>query len=261
VKTLKATMTMYRTAFVHAARATGRSLWAAWFLLATFLILHFAAQFLGIAGLVGGFALALIHAVLVGTYLALLEETVNATSRHLRVDDLHGNMGRYFNEVIFVLFIFFLAELPLVLIAPLRPALLVLIPAATIAFNPVPEMIYLSRSEPGLPVLRASMRFVSNNWPEWFGAHMLLWFPVLALGLAGWLHPMEAVDAMGWFGPFFSIVESGILALKVLGTGVAGCTVFGLLFMFSHFFMLFRGYLFKELNTSSRRSRAWQDRF
>src|SRR5678815_3848478 len=64
------------------------------------------------AQMVGGFALGALQAAAVGWYLSLVEIGINGR-RSIRMSDLQEQLGAYFNEVISVLFIFFIAELVL----------------------------------------------------------------------------------------------------------------------------------------------------
>ena len=174
----------------------------------------------------------------------------------------------------FLLFIFWIASMILLPISPTVFTVAGLI--AALAFNPVPEMIYFERSS-SLGLLRDSLRFMQENWPEWIGAHL-----VAFAALLGWIFLVSpgdtwqqagglvVVQVAFMFGPGFGFIMGASVALglgtwlvPVAGTGLVTMSalkvVGGLLMLvFVHFFMLFRGHLYGELAHSSRRGRQWK---
>lgn len=255
---LKATFDLYRESARDAARDLPRSAWAMAFLLLAqvgFLALGGA---LAPGGMAGRFVLGFIHCGLIGWYLALLDITV-VSRRRLRFDDLRGTFGAYFWETMSILFLFYIPQLILSKTAP--DLLLVLVPIAAIVFNTAPEALYQDRTQ-STQLLGDAMRFMQPNWPEWLGAHLLA-----AAALIGWGYALTGVIDNSWlldvaqlFGPFFGFLFAGLHALRLGGVGLAGVlSAFGL-FAFVHFFMLFRGHLYRRLRTSNRRGRAWRAR-
>jgi len=254
---ISATLNLYRDAGSDAFASIRRSLWAIAFLLAGFVLMFASGLALGPAGFAGGFVLFLVHAGLTGWYLSLVEIAV-ATRRSISTQDIRDNVGQYFNDIITVMFIFFLPELLIGL--AYEEALWVLIPAACLAFNPIPEMLYQERAG-GLELIRDSAMFMQQNWPEWIGPHLVAGGLLATLGwsITGIWDPEWMVEAVKMFGPWFGFMQSGYWGLSLGGSFTPqGMGLFALLFVFSHCFMVFRGHLYKRLRTSSRRGRAWK---
>lgn len=255
---LKATLELYQAALIDTGRSMGRSLWATAYLLAAQVAFVGLAVAMGGFGHAGGFVLGFAQAAMIGWYLALLEIAV-VSRRPIRYRDLRDTVGQYFWETISVLFLFFLPELILRFTAP--DLLLILVPIASLVFNPAPEVLYQERTQ-STAALQDAMRFMQQNWPEWLGAHA-----VAGAVLVGWGWALTGrVDASWWpdvvqlFGPFFEFVMAGVLAIRLGGRGVAGIASLLGVFVFVHAFMLFRGHLYRRLRASSRRGRAWQAR-
>jgi hypothetical protein len=122
-------------------------------------------------GMIGGFILGALNALVIGATLSLTEQAVLG-ARRVTWQDVPHSMGQYFWDVISVAFMvwFPLLFLEMGLQAnPYQPLI-----AAAIFFlifvllNPVPEVIYQSRTGSALEVIRESYEFVVENWIEWF---------------------------------------------------------------------------------------------
>lgn len=107
--------------------------------------------------------------------------------------------------------------------------------ALYVFLNPVPELIYQSRTS-GLELLSASYKFIAENWIEWFIPNVVL----LVVGYFLWNLLMALVGGMP--GLLRSFIE-----LFAIGFGLT-------------YGMLFRGFLFAELYGSTRRSREYRYR-
>jgi hypothetical protein len=254
---LKAALKLYQDALTDTSRGLSRSRLGMGFLFVTFIAMIVAMPILGSFGIAGGFALGLMEAWLAGWYLALVEIDVSE-QRTTTLADIRENSGVYLWEVISILFIFFIARL---LLMGVPTVLFIVVPLATILFNPAPEMIYQDRVQ-SVDLLGRSIQFMQENWPEWLGGHILP-FSLLS----AWAYLMHGGWSMSWvlsaltmFGPWFEFINAGTLAFQLGGTGISGLLSFGLSFVFVHAIMLFRGNLYKRLRHSSRRSRAWQAR-
>ncbi len=254
---LRSTFTLYRESAVDAARGLVRGVWGVVALVLAFLVLLVLIVIGQQLGLAGGFLVGIGEAFLAGWYLSLVAIGVLAR-RRIRASDLWDNVGSLFVEVISVLFLFWIARLVLQMSAP--GLLMVVIPVATLVFNPVPEMVYQERSQ-SFALLGDALRFMQHNWPEWLGAQLL---GAAFLALWAWLvlggapDPAAGLDLIQSFGPWFGFIRVGGIALGGLtGGGILGAVV---ILVFTHFFLLFRGHLYRRLAGSSRRSRAWQSR-
>lgn len=272
---VQATLTLWAECAREAARALPRSAWALVSLILGAALVWLASEIMGrvigiggggpavatqTSGFVGGLLVGLINAAAIGWYLALLE-TVVIGRRRARADDLRDLLGALMWDVISVLFVFWIASL---ILGATIPALLpVLVPAATILFNPVPEIIYQQRSGRGMEVLQDAAKFMQTNWPEWLGPHVAA-AGVLALwGLlvgGGGVSITLFLELFGMFGPWFGFLSAPTTALSLLSMDPIAIAAAVLLLLFVHGFMLFRGVLYQRLASSSRRSRAWAAR-
>ena len=253
---LAATLELYRDSLIDAAKGLGRSVWGVVALLIAYVVLTIAVRVGAHLGMAGGFLIGLTEAFTVGWYLSLVGIGVLGR-RRVHLSDLKENVGALFGEVISVLFIFWIAGLLLQLSAP--SLLLVAVPVATLVFNPVPEMVYQERTQ-SIALLGDALRFMQHNWPEWLGAQLLG-----AAFLVGWgwlvfggLDPLLGLQLVESFGPWFGFVHTGSMALTSLRLG--GFVGAALILLFTHFFLLFRGHLYRRLAGSSRRARAWRSR-
>jgi hypothetical protein len=104
---------------------------------------------------------------------------------------------------------------------------LVIVLAAFVFLNAVPELVYVGRHAP-MEVLGESYRFVVENWIEWFPANLVL----LACVAGVFLLPTDP----------YGLVLTVLLGLVL------------------YFVMVVRGLLFQELATSSRRGREFRRR-
>jgi hypothetical protein len=209
-------------------------------------------QLLGRFGFPGGLAIGLAHAACAGSYLFLMEELVLGSGR-VDLTDVTDSVGPYLWDVISVLFLFWIAELLLGALG-LRGLSAVLVLAAFVAFNPVPEVIYQSRSR-SMEALGRSAGFIREAWPEWFAPQIVLLFLVAPL-----LHGGELL-LFRMFGPFFGFLDVGRpLAQAFFGgfahSGMLIWTTISVVLV--HTMMLFRGFLYRELSSGSRRTRAWK---
>jgi hypothetical protein len=105
--------------------------------------------------------------------------------------------------------------------------------ALYILLNPVPELIYQSRTS-GLELLSASYNFIVENWIEWLIPNILL-----AIGGYALLRLFESL--------LFGLQAFIQLFLYSFGLG-----------LFLTYMMTFRGFLFAELHGTTRRSRIYR---
>ena len=186
-------------------------------------------------GLIGGLLLGLGSQACVSSGLYLIENLI--TRKRVDFDDFTRGFMVYLWELLRIAFILWI---------PLQVAAIGLatVPNGTLIFfiikialyillNPVPEFIYQTRTS-GLELLGASYNFIVENWIEWFVPNILL-------------------TVIGYY------------LLGVLGTAVVGLPGFVqlLIYFFGFglcltYFMVFRGFLFAQLNGSTRRSRLYR---
>jgi hypothetical protein len=118
-----------------------------------------------------------------------------------------------------------------------------------VILNPIPEVIYLGRSD-GLGMFQESLDFLRENWLEWFLPLLLL--TILSLGFPlPFMSPLQ-VGQLGF--PFMS--AAGLLTGSIESLF---WNVLGMLLLFA--LMVFRGLLFRALFGSSRRQRIFRSRF
>jgi len=254
---IEATWTLYRDSAADAFKGLGRSVWAVVALLLAYVVLAVAGMIGGRLGIVGGFLVGFVQAGVIGWYLSLVAIGVIGR-RRVQLSDLREHIGSLFIEVISVLFVFFIASLLLRSTSP-QLALIATI-LATLLFNPIPEMVYQERADGGLALLGESLRFMQHNWPEWLGAMVigagfLAGWGVVVFGAVGLTLALTLVQA---FGPFFGFITVGSYALTGLDPLHFGGAL--VLLAFTHWFLLFRGHLYRRLSGSSRRARAWRSR-
>lgn len=272
---IRSTIELFRDAAKDASGNLVRSAVAILGLAVAPILLFVVSALTAPLGLAGGFIYGFLHAGAVGWYLSLVGITITER-RAPSLADVQRNLGTYLWEVISVLFVFWIGSMVLGFVS--STALFLGVIVATLVFNPVPEMIYQERSR-SLELLGEAAKFMQRNWPEWIGAHILPAALLTAWGMlfmgGGWLE--QSLTLFSTFGPFFGFIDTALLPFGVAGgflrmaEQVRSTDVFSafnplqligaiLLIPLLHFVMLFRGFLYRRLRGSSRRSRAWQDR-
>ncbi|WP_447973959.1 hypothetical protein [Nitrospira sp. Kam-Ns4a] len=263
---LRATLALYQGAL----RSTVRSLARGWMIavaVVVFAALMVAATALAAPlGLLGGFILGAVNALLIGATLYLIEQAV-CGARRLTLEDLRTSFGHYFWEVIGVGFVLWIPMMVLDRAVAANPNG-ALIAAAIylllfILLNPAPEVIYQVRPGSPLDVIRESYEFVMDNWIEWFLPLAVVVAPLglsFFFGMTGRLGrgagldfyqvlilPFTLLDA--WLGQLGVPPSLGSILLMVL-TPLAAVAM-----------LVFRGHLFAALHGTSRRQRLFQARF
>jgi hypothetical protein len=258
-----ATLQLYRSAAVETGAAVARSIWALPLLLGGFAVLAVIDAFmlapLAGTGFFAGILRAFVGAAVVGTYLSILEVTVNGANQGLRAIPRH--FGRYALDLLTIVFVLWLIDAVTLTMAPtLRTFVL---PLVALAFNPVPEVVYQSRST-GLDALGDALVFMQESWPEWLGAQipgvavLVLLDLVLYRGFGG----AQLVDHLSAFGPFFGFLWIGARSVQdAIGPApIPGVINTLAVLAVTHFVMLFRGFVFRRLSGTNRRARAWRAR-
>lgn len=223
------TFKIYRQVCLRAATLAGRN----WPVLATLFVyqavLKIAAVLCAPLGIAGGFALSLVRAACLGSFLYLVEMIVRTSK--VSLNDFRNSFGCYLWDVVGIMFLLWVFALvtPAILQLPHGEVfLLFLYIAIFVLFNAVPELIYMGHYSPSA-LLSESYQFIAENWIEWFPATLLA---VLIIG--------------------------GIALVPVGGVAVYGQDAARGLALY--FVMVMRGLLFIELHGSTHRGRAFKYR-
>jgi hypothetical protein len=265
------TLTLYRNAF----RKTGESLVRGWMTIVAVVgfgfLLLLAAQIASPLGMVGGFLLGAVNALLVGATLSLIEQSISH-ARALTLRDILGSVGHYFWDVIGIGFILWLPLMALDLSTQANPFGQLLSYAALLLIflllNPAPEIIYQVRHDSPLEVLKTSYEFVLENWIEWFLPFALILIPII-LSPTG-VQSFFSLSSRVGRGAGLDFSQVLVLPFTILGgwldyVGIPSMISWyiGLLFTppLAVAMLLFRGHLFASLHGVSRRQRRFVSPF
>lgn len=206
-------------------------------------------------GLAGGLIAGLIQIALLTLYYYWLSETVDRQRLHWK--ELIQFDHALFSGIINVGFIFFIVELLVQSFAQSMtsfPLLTLVTFVFSIVFNPVAEVIQQRRGD-GLAALQEAYTFTLENWIEWFVPFVLMLLPWILISPAG---PLAALSQTNPLLPAAPLVWGA----QQVGTYLGGysATLPALLagVVLANWFMIFRALLFRRLNSSSRRKRAYQ---
>lgn len=262
------------TLYLQALKRTGRSLQHGWITIlavigfgALFLL---AVQIVGPLGIAGGFILGAVNALLVGATLSLIEQSITH-ARTLAIRDVFESLGHYFWDVIGVGFVLWLPLVALDMTVQTNPygpllsyAVLLLL---FLLLNPAPEVIYQTRHDSPLEVLKTCYDFVLENWIEWFTPWLLVLVPFL-LSPVGLQAVFDLSRRMGR-GAGLDFLQLLTLPVTILDgwvtylgidSSVSWLVTFLLTPPLAVAILLFRGHLFASLHGSSRRQRAFTSR-
>lgn len=230
-------------------------------------LLNVAHQIAAPLGIVGGFILGAVNALLVGATLSLIEQSIMYT-RTLKPRDIFDSFGHYFWDVIGVGFVLWIPLMALSMVTQTNPNGLFLSYAVMllifILLNPAPEVIYQVRHDSPLDVFKSAYEFVIENWIEWFLPIALLLLPLVAApgGIASFFRLSRragrgaGLDFAQILTLPFTIIESWLSYLGV-ASNVGGLLGLLLTPVLAVCLLLFRGHLFARLSGSSRRQRQF----
>ncbi|MEO8341071.1 MAG: hypothetical protein ABI604_15400 [Nitrospirota bacterium] len=264
---LAETLTLYRNAF----RKTGESLVRGWLTIVAVVgfgfLLLLATQLASPLGMIGGFLLGAVNALLVGATLSLIEQSISHT-RALTIRDILGSVGHYFWDVIGIGFILWLPLMALDLTTQSNPYGQALSYAAFLLIflllNPAPEIIYQVRHDSPLEVLKTSYEFILENWIEWFLPFALILIPTILSPMG--LQSFFSLSSRAGRGAGLDFSQVLILPFTILGSwldyvGIPSSISWyvGLLCTppLAVAMLLFRGHLFASLHGVSRRQRRF----
>jgi len=234
---------VYGALYLQALHKTGEGLRRnAWTLLLPMLLTvgaMLAGMIVAPLGLIGGFVLGFVMAALTASYLYFLSEIVAGSP--VKFEELKQSFGPYLWSVINVLFIFFVVRLAVTLLGGGSAGILMLALTlvAMIAFNALPETLYIRGTYNGLDTLRSSFEFLRDNLLAWAIPNV----PAVALLIFG-LPIINAIVVRALFGVLPMTVVSIVLS------AIAG--------VFIHVAMIFRGHLYKELAGTTHRQRMFR---
>jgi hypothetical protein len=224
-------------------------------------LMGLAAQLLAPLGMVGGFLLGILEALVISSYLYLLSQAV-AGSR-ISLTDLRRNFASLFIEVIGVLFILWIAGYAVGFLARLAADRAAFVMAAyglavAVFLNPVPEIIYQGRA-PGraTELVMASVHFIQQHWIEWFVPNILFGVALVAIAYGG--TALNAETLMTTLPGLFSLQGGYQLAPSLLSGG-RPLWQWPILLALVHYAMVYRGVLFHELASGGWRVRAFRSR-
>lgn len=250
----QATGQMYWLSAVEATKSLRRN----WIIIpasfAASVIFFVAYSLLGGIGFAGGLFIGLLQIALISLYYSWISETINREK--LKLKDIVVFDYSLFSTTISVAFILFIAQF---IISSLINGLgvdwimSILGLAILLLFNALPEVIYVHRYE-GMYALGQAERFTRENWIEWYLPFVVLLAPLIAINPIQVLDMLSGIDALL---PAMPLVHVAFLLFPPYGTGAL---LLGLLVgvSFLNWFMLFRGVLFKELETGTRRQRIYR---
>lgn len=232
---LRVTLWIYATALMRAFDCVRKNLVVSLAPLAYSLVLSAAAMIALPLGILGGFLLGLVSQACISSGLYLVKNIIDSGKTDF--NDFARGFTVYLWDLITISFILWipmrLAGMALATV-PNGPIIYFCIQIALyILLNPVPELIYQSRTS-GLELLGASYNFIVENWIEWLIPNILL-----AIGGYALLRLFESL--------FFGLPAFVQLFLDSFGLG-----------LFLTYMMTFRGFLFAELHGTTRRSRIYR---
>jgi hypothetical protein len=231
---------MYASCLTRAVQGLGKNPWTIFLPMALFAAFLYLARIASHLGIIGGFLIPLIEAAIGSAYLYFVGEIVGRS--RVRMGDLWMAIRSYFWSLINLFFVLWIASLVLGMLVGRSPnggtLLLLFNLAVLIILNAAPEVIYQVGTYGGLATVQRCIQFLQESWIEWF-------LPMIAIGAAYWFVWGRVV-----------LPQLYIHLGYTVGSLVSSVLLGALL----HLVMLFRGFLFQELNGSSHRQRMFKYR-
>ena len=259
---LKATLAMYRDCAVDAAKVLLLNWKLPLMSVAAFIAFMASALVFSRFGMAGGFILGIINIVLLTFYYRWISECVRHTTLSWR--DYFEFSYPLFSAVINTAFVLYIAQFVLGSLTTglnALPLISCVNLGVFVLFNALPEVIYL-RGAQGMEAFAESFRFVKDSWIEWFLPLALLFSPLIAaspmavlLSLSSGEALLPALKFVQLIGP---MVSSLVLAAVDGGSMLVQLFISILCILIATWFMLFRGFLYRELESGSRRQRAFR---
>lgn len=253
---IKATLEIYKECVINATRGLVQN----WILLvgtvACLIVFSILLPVFGQFGRVGGFMLGLLFDALLALHYSWLSETVSKNKLRWR-SLLEFDWGLFIAiiSVSFILYIVWLVTFPFSQQPDARAAIIIVQLLIVFLFNAIPESIYIHRSE-SIAAFSLAASFTKENWIEWYLPFVILLLPWIWIGG----HPVEVLLTISMLSPLMPGVIIILGLSELLPNSAAIIGYYGFLVVgvsLSTWFMLFRGFLFKELSSGSRRRRIY----
>ncbi len=195
--------------------------------------------------LLSGIILAIANSSLVSNYLYLLFNIINYD--RMTVQDFKDGFIYYLRKIYGIFFIAYIGRLILSLLGPVLGGLVNLLDVIIyftilVLLNPLPETIYQKHYDSWESIVY-SVEFIQENWLNWLVPNFLL--SLILYFTTG----IFLTDVFTTHLGFSNLINPINIALYIVGQLV-----------FS-FMMIYRGHLYKELSTSTRRKRMFQNKF
>ena len=248
-----ATIASYKDAALEASRALAKN----WLLLiasiGAFALKSFCSALLAPLGMGGGFVLGLVEVALLSCYYSWISEVVRRGKLSVR-DFFEFNYGLFICTIntAFILFIATLIIQQLTIGMHAVWVVLCVNLGIFIIFNALPEAIYIHGYN-GVQAFSESSRFVRENWIEWYIPLIIFLSPLLLQS------PQASLFLLSGANPLLPVLTLIQASIEGLGNYVEFLLPFVSLVV-ATWFMIFRGFLFKDLESGSRRQRIYRAR-
>lgn len=250
---IKSMLISYKKAALQANSAFQANLILILASVAAYFALIFAANLLSPAGFVGGFVLGFVHIILLTLYYSWLSAISDRDK--LNKDSLLSFDSALFSNIISVAFVLFLLDYfirPLKTQADVSWFYYCVQLGLFILLNAICEVLYISRLE-RFDAINRAYTFVRDNWIEWFIPLIIIFIPWLIINPEGILYALASSDPLL---PVLSVVSLSNDYLRIkFGLPIVLTTFIAV--SIGSWFMIFRGFLYKDLEKSTRRKRIY----
>lgn len=196
------------------------------FSLVTTLVYTALIGLLGRTGILLGFILAIVQAILLSAYFSFLDEAISYRRFKLAVD---STLTRYARSIYAVMFVFYLASLLIGNVLAVRAIAIIIF----ILLNPLGETIYVGHRY-GMDAINYSFSYLQDNWYIWL-PHTLIYV------LLGYLRrTFFTFNPLDMYVSSLSLNPLDLIIMALLGI-----------------YFIFRGVLFKNTKDSSMRKRKY----
>jgi len=258
---IRTTLIMYK----ECAKEASSSLVKNWRLLvmsaAAFTIFMFSALLVSPLGFAGSFILGMISITLLTYYYQWLSECVRKNTLHWK--EYITFDSSLFSSVIntaFILFIFSLLLSQFGVVPNMLQVITCINLGVFIVFSALPEILYFHQYQ-GITAFLESYNFIKDNWIEWFVPLLFFLSPLLIQHPIGLLNSLSSGDPLMPVLKFVGLFSESLVAVDLLSLTLPPLLMNLVLSFLSivaaTWFMLFRGFLFRELESGSRRQRAF----